>query len=98
MLRPSEGPALYHSGDTAVFGDMKLIAELYAPETVLLPIGDHYTMGPKEAALAVKLLAPKTVLPIHFGTFPVLTGTPAALAALVGSGVQVLDWKPGDRF
>jgi L-ascorbate metabolism protein UlaG (beta-lactamase superfamily) len=98
VLRPENGPALYHSGDTAVFGDMKLIAELYKPEIVMIPIGDHYTMGPQEAALAVKLLSPKTVLPMHFGTFPVLTGTPEALAKLVGPGVQVVAWKPGDSF
>ena len=92
------GPVLYHSGDTTVFGDMQLIRELYQPTVAMLPIGGHYTMGPKEAALAVKFLAPQFVLPVHFGTFPPLTGTPQQLAALVGSGVQVVEWSPGEYF
>ncbi|HVZ84961.1 MAG TPA: metal-dependent hydrolase [Terracidiphilus sp.] len=96
VLTIYDGPVLYLAGDTNVFGDMKLIAELYNPEVALLPIGGHYTMGPKEAALAVKLLGAKTVLPLHFGTFPPLKGTPAELAALVASDVKVADWNPGD--
>ncbi len=92
------GPVLYHAGDTAVFGDMQLIRELYAPQVAMLPIGGHYTMGPKEAAVACRLLAPKTVLPIHWGTFPPLTGTPEQLAALVEPGVKVVSWKPGDEY
>ena len=64
----------------------------------MLPIGGHFTMGPTEAALAVRLLEPKIVLPLHFGTFPPLTGRPAHLAALVDPGVQVVDWKPGDSI
>lgn len=91
-------PVLYHAGDTAVFGDMKLIGELYRPEVAMLPIGGHFTMGPKEAALAVKLLQPKVVLPIHCGTFPMLTGTPEALASEVGAGVQVVRWRPGEEY
>jgi L-ascorbate metabolism protein UlaG (beta-lactamase superfamily) len=98
VLTVDGGTVLYHAGDTAVFGDMKLIAELYQPRVALLPIGGHYTMGPKEAALAVRLLEPATVLPLHFGTFPPLKGTPADLAALIGPGVQVVAWKPGDEF
>jgi L-ascorbate metabolism protein UlaG (beta-lactamase superfamily) len=89
---------LYHAGDTAVFGDMQLIKELYAPEVAMLPIGGFYTMGPREAAMAVKYLAPKTVLPLHFGTFPPLTGTPEGLAALVGEGVEVVRWVPGESI
>jgi len=89
---------LYHSGDTTVFGDMNLIRELYQPSVVMLPIGGHYTMGPKEAALAVKFLAPQVVLPLHFGTFPPLKGTPKQLAALVDSSVKVVDWSPGDEY
>jgi L-ascorbate metabolism protein UlaG (beta-lactamase superfamily) len=77
---------------------MKLIAELYHPEVAMLPIGGFYTMGPKEAALAVRFLAPKTVLPIHFGTFPPLTGTPDELAALIDSSVQVVRWTPGETI
>ena len=98
VLTPDEGPALYHAGDTAVFGDMKLIGELYKPQIAMLPIGDHFTMGPREAAVAAKLIGAKTVLPLHWGTFPALTGTPAALAQLVEHGIKVVDWKPGDSF
>jgi len=96
VLEVAGGPVLYHAGDTCVFGDMQLIRELYAPQVAMLPIGGHYTMGPKEAALACKLLAPKTVLPIHWGTFPPLKGTPEELAAMVEPGVKVVHWKPGD--
>jgi len=66
---------LYHTGDTGLFGDMALIGELYRPNTVCLPIGDRYTMGPREAAFAVGLLKPDTIVPMHYGTFPLLTGT-----------------------
>jgi L-ascorbate metabolism protein UlaG (beta-lactamase superfamily) len=95
VLAIADGPVLYHAGDTAVFGDMKLIQELYQPEVAMLPIGGHFTMGPREAALAVRLLGAKTVLPLHFGTFPPLTGTPDKLAALVDTGVEVVLWTPG---
>jgi L-ascorbate metabolism protein UlaG (beta-lactamase superfamily) len=98
VLSIAGGPVLYHAGDTAVFGDMQLIRELYQPEIAMLPIGGHFTMGPKEAALAVRFLAPKTVLPLHFGTFPPLTGTPDQLAALVDPGVEVVRWSPGESF
>lgn len=98
VLTLDGGPVLYHAGDTAVFGDMKIIGELYGPQAALLPIGGHYTMGPREAALAVRLLRPATVLPLHFGTFPPLKGTPADLAALVGPAVHVVAWKPGESF
>jgi L-ascorbate metabolism protein UlaG (beta-lactamase superfamily) len=85
---------IYHAGDTNVFGDMAIIRELYAPEIVMLPIGDHFTMGPREAAYACKLLKPKTVIPMHFGTFPVLSGTPADLQKLA-TGVEIVTMKPG---
>jgi L-ascorbate metabolism protein UlaG (beta-lactamase superfamily) len=98
VLAVTGGPVLYHAGDTAVFGDMKLIGELYRPEVAMLPIGGHYTMGPKEAALAVRLLGTKTVLPLHFGTFPPLKGTPEELAALVDADVQVVRWQPGEAI
>ena len=98
VLTVTDGPVLYHAGDTCVFGDMKLIAELYKPEIALLPIGGFYTMGPKEAAMAARLLGAKTILPMHFGTFPPLTGTPQELAGLVDKGIEVVDWKPGDSF
>jgi L-ascorbate metabolism protein UlaG (beta-lactamase superfamily) len=88
------GVKIYHAGDTNVFGDMAIIRELYAPEIVMLPIGDHFTMGPREAAYACNLLKPKTVIPMHFGTFPVLTGSPAELKKLV-TGIEILVMKPG---
>ena len=77
------GFTLYHAGDTAVFGDMDLIRQLYRPELALLPIGSHYVMNPHEAALACRLIKPKWVIPMHYGTFPVLTGTPAELIELL---------------
>ncbi len=93
------GPVIYHAGDTSVFSDMQIIRELYAPEIGLLPIGDHYTMGPKAAALAAKYLGVTTVVPIHYGTFPQLTGTPEALEGyLKGSGVTVLKPVPGETL
>ena len=98
VLTIADGPVLYHAGDTAVFGDMKLIGELYRPEVAMLPIGGHFTMGPKEAALAVSLLVAKTILPIHCGTIPQLKGTPEELAARVDAGVQVVQWAPGDVY
>jgi L-ascorbate metabolism protein UlaG (beta-lactamase superfamily) len=98
VLEVAGGPVLYHAGDTCVFGDMQLIRELYKPEVAMLPIGGHYTMGPKEAALACRLLAPRVVLPIHWGTFPPLKGTPEQLAALVEPGVKVQRWQPGDEY
>lgn len=98
VITPKSGPVLYHAGDTAVFGDMRLIGELYKPEIAMLPIGGYYTMGPREAALAAKYLGAKTILPLHWGTFPVLTGTPAELAKHVERGVKVVQWAPGDVY
>jgi L-ascorbate metabolism protein UlaG (beta-lactamase superfamily) len=99
VLELPGGVKLYHAGDTMVFGDMQIIHELYAPEIALLPIGDHFTMGPREAAYACKLLQPKTVIPMHFGTFPVLTGTPAELKRLLGpGGPEVVEMKPGETL
>jgi L-ascorbate metabolism protein UlaG (beta-lactamase superfamily) len=77
---------------------MKLIRELYRPEVAILPIGGHFTMGPKEAALAVSFLGAKTILPIHFGTVPQLKGTPEELATLVDASVQVVRWAPGESI
>ena len=98
VLTIADGPVLYHAGDTAVFGDMKLIRELYRPRVAMLPIGGHFTMGPKEAALAARFLEPEVVLPLHWGTFPILTGTPRELAALVDGGVQVVQWQPREEY
>jgi len=91
------GFKLYHAGDTCVFGDMALIKKLLAPDVALLPIGDFYTMGPRSAAEAVRLLGVKTVVPMHFGTFPALVGTPDDLRkeAADVDGLNVLDVAPG---
>ena len=96
VIRRESGPVLYHAGDTTVFGDMRLIGELYRPEVAMLPIGGYYTMGPKEAAVAARYLGAKTILPLHWGTFPVLTGTPQELASQVDGGIHVVQWAPGD--
>ena len=96
VIEFENGFTIYFAGDTDVFGDMALIAELGKFDVAFLPIGDFYTMGPERAAKAVALLGVKTVVPMHFGTFPPLVGRPSALQELVGSGVQVLDIKPGD--
>jgi L-ascorbate metabolism protein UlaG (beta-lactamase superfamily) len=90
------GPVIYHAGDTSVFSDMQLIKDLYSPEIGFLPIGDHYTMGPKAAALAANYLGLKTVIPIHYGTFPQLTGTPEELEKhLQKYAVESLTLVPG---
>jgi L-ascorbate metabolism protein UlaG (beta-lactamase superfamily) len=96
VIEFENGFTIYFAGDTDVFGDMALIAELGKFDVAFLPIGDFFTMGPERAAKAVSLLGVKTVVPMHFGTFPILHGRPSALQELVGSGVQVLDIKPGD--
>lgn len=96
VLAFSGGPVLYHAGDTMIFGDMALIGELWAPEVAFLPIGGHYTMDPPQAARAARMLGVSAVVPIHYGTFPVLTGTPAQLTeALGGSGIEVVELLPG---
>ncbi len=90
----ANGLKIYHAGDTNVFGDMAIIRDLYGPEIAMLPIGDHFTMSPREAAYACNLLKPKTVIPMHFGTFPVLTGKPTDLQKLA-PGVEIVEMKPG---
>lgn len=96
VIAIANGPTLYHAGDTAVFSDMQIIRDLTHPTLAMLPIGDHYTMGPKGAALAAKFLGAKTILPIHWGTFPALTGTPDALQKeLAGTSVEILHTDPG---
>jgi L-ascorbate metabolism protein UlaG (beta-lactamase superfamily) len=92
-----DGRALYFAGDTALFGDMRLIRELYAPEIAFLPIGDHFTMGPEAAARACDMLGIRQVVPMHYGTFPLLTGTPERLKKIVEPmGVDVLVLTPGE--
>ncbi|HZT52948.1 MAG TPA: metal-dependent hydrolase [Gaiellaceae bacterium] len=87
--------AVYFAGDTCVFGDMKLIGRIYQPSVAVLPIGDHYTMGPREAAVALELLGTSRCVPCHWGTFPVLQGTPAQLRELAPQGVEIVDVEPG---
>lgn len=98
VLSISDGPVLYHAGDTTVFGDMKLIKELYHPDLAMLPIGGFYTMGPREAALAAQFIEPKAVLPIHFGTFPPLTGTPDDLDQYLKGSIEVIRIRPGESI
>lgn len=100
VIEFSNGFRLYHAGDTAVFSDMQLIGKLLQPEWACLPIGDHYTMGPRSAAEAVRLLGVKNVIPMHYGTFPVLTGRPADLRKEASDveGLEVLDIEPGDTI
>lgn len=100
VVRLPGGLTIYHAGDTAVFGDMKLIGDLYKPDVALLPIGDHFTMGPREAALAIRLLGVRHVIPMHFGTFPLLTGTPERLREETKdiSGLEIHALKPGESL
>jgi len=99
VITIEDGPVLYHAGDTAVFLDMQLIRDLYEPQLAMLPIGDFYTMGPKAAALAAKYVGATAVLPIHYGTFPALTGTPKELSKfLEGSGIEVKAIAPGESL
>jgi L-ascorbate metabolism protein UlaG (beta-lactamase superfamily) len=97
VVRLEDGRSIYFAGDTCLFGDMRLIGEMYAPEIAFLPIGDRFTMDPVAAARACELLGVKQVVPMHWGTFPLLTGTPAQLRALVApKGIEVLELAPGE--
>lgn len=94
------GFRVYHAGDTAVFSDMKLIAEIYKPELAMIPIGDLFTMSPAEAAYACRFLQAKHVIPMHYATFPLLTGTPAQLKELTQGieGLEIIELKPGETL
>jgi L-ascorbate metabolism protein UlaG (beta-lactamase superfamily) len=94
VIELENGFRLYHAGDTCVFGDMQLIGRIYRPDVAILPIGDWYTMGPREAAVALELLGVKRCVPCHWGTFPLLTGTPGELRELAPD-VEILDLEPG---
>jgi L-ascorbate metabolism protein UlaG (beta-lactamase superfamily) len=97
IIRFEDGLTIYFAGDTDIFGDMRLIGEMYRPAIAFLPIGDRFTMGPTAAARAVELLTVRQVVPMHYGTFPFLTGTPAEFRKLVEpKGVQVLELQPGE--
>lgn len=102
VVELENGFRFYFAGDTDLFGDMRLIGERFGPELAFLPIGGHFTMDPAAAAMAVELLGVRHVVPIHWGTFPILAGTPAALAeALAGRGlsdVAVHQLAPGDAL
>jgi L-ascorbate metabolism protein UlaG (beta-lactamase superfamily) len=97
VVRMEDGRAIYFAGDTALFGDMRLIRDLHSPEIAFLPIGDHYTMDPAAAARACEMLGVRQVVPMHYGTFPALTGTPEELKKLVAPmGIDVLVLQPGE--
>lgn len=100
VLQISGGPTIYHTGDTDVFMDMKLIAEFYKVDLMLACIGGHFTMDPVRAALAVEWVQAKQVVPMHFGTYPILAGTPAQFKAALdkrGLGGRMLEMKPGEE-
>jgi len=96
VLGLEDGFTIYFAGDTNVFGDMSLIGRIYSPDVAVLPIGDHFTMGPREAAVALELLGVIRCVPCHYGTFPILTGTPDELRRLAPPGVEVLSPEPGE--
>jgi L-ascorbate metabolism protein UlaG (beta-lactamase superfamily) len=97
VVKLEHGQTIYFAGDTALFSDMKLIGELYAPEIAFLPIGDRFTMGPDTAAVAARWLGVKQVVPMHWGTFPLLTGTRDEFKRqLAGTAIQVLELEPGE--
>jgi L-ascorbate metabolism protein UlaG (beta-lactamase superfamily) len=100
VVRMPGGFTVYHAGDTALFGDMKLIGELYKPDLALLPIGDRFTMGPREAAYAIRLLGVKHVVPMHYATFSFLTGTVEALRKETKKikGLKIHALKPGEKL
>lgn len=98
VVKFPDGLTVYHAGDTGIFPGMSLIGELYSPDLAILPIGGHFTMGPKEAAKAVELLKVQKVVPIHYATFPVLWGTPAMLREELKArklDVDVIELSPG---
>ena len=101
VLTFEDGFRIYFAGDTNVFADMALIGELYEPDLALLPIGDFYTMGPREAAKACQLLGVSRVIPMHWGTFPILTGTPGDLLREIdrrGLATEVIELTPGGSW
>jgi L-ascorbate metabolism protein UlaG (beta-lactamase superfamily) len=91
-----DGTVVYQSGDTDLFGDMRLIGERYGPQIAVLPIGGHYTMGPDGAGLAAGMLGVSTVIPVHYATFPILTGTPDELRS--HTTAEVIALEPGETW
>jgi L-ascorbate metabolism protein UlaG (beta-lactamase superfamily) len=101
VIVEAEGKGVYHAGDTGLFGDMKLIGQIYKPDLALLPIGGYYTMGALEAAEAVRLLKPKVVIPMHYRTFPVLAQSADEFAKKVkkkAPKVKVVVLNPGESY
>ncbi len=101
VITLEDGETVYHAGDTGLFYDMKLIGDLYQPEIALLPIGDHYVMGPREAAKACQLLRPAKVIPMHYQTFPVLSGTVEEFKAFLQKEdyqPEVIVLRPGESY
>jgi L-ascorbate metabolism protein UlaG (beta-lactamase superfamily) len=97
IVRFEDGMTIYFAGDTGLFGDMRLIRDRYTPTVAFLPIGDRFTMGPEDAALAGEWLGVKVIVPMHYGTFPELTGTPAQLReAAAPRGIEVIELQPGE--
>lgn len=100
ILEMENGFKIWHMGDTGVFGDMRLIADMYRPDLLIIPIGGHFTMNPVDAAMVTReMIHPKFALPVHYGTFPALRGTPAQFKAALGtSPVQMLVAEPGQKM
>jgi L-ascorbate metabolism protein UlaG (beta-lactamase superfamily) len=101
VIEFENGIKIYHAGDTCVFGDMAIIHDLYQPDIAMLPVGDRFTMGPKEATYACRLLKPEAVIPMHFGTFPMLTGTSEEFGRelkAAGLNVELVTMKPGETI
>ncbi len=99
VLEFANGYKIYHAGDTNVFGDMQIIGDIYQPDLALLPIGDHFTMGPREAAYATQLLNVPAILPMHYGTFPLLTGTPEEFRKLTApQDVEIVELEVGETL
>jgi len=101
FVMKAEGKTIYHAGDTGLFGDMKLIGEIHRPDVALIPIGDYYTMGSKEAAEAVKLIKPAVVIPMHYQTLPVLSPSAEDFIKFVkekAPEVKVVALKPGEAY
>jgi L-ascorbate metabolism protein UlaG (beta-lactamase superfamily) len=96
ILSFANGPTVYHSGDTDVFGDMALLRERFSPDIAVMPIGGHYTMGPRDAARAAELAGVERIVPVHYATFPLLAGTPAELRR--HTEIEVVELEPGATF
>jgi L-ascorbate metabolism protein UlaG (beta-lactamase superfamily) len=96
VIEFEDGTRVYHSGDTDLFGDMALVKDRWAPSIAVLPIGGHYTMGPVDAARAAALCGARTIIPVHYGTFPILAGTPAELISHTDADVVTLE--PGETW